>query len=206
MIGTTLKKIELPVSTHSNGRAGNKVSKIVVHHMAGNLSLQQCQRTFQNRKSSANYAIDSSGNIAQYVDEKDRPWTTSGSDPDNYCITIELANDQIGGQWHISDATIASCEKLCADICKRYGISKLYYNGKSGTLLRHCDYHATACPGPYFKSITDKFCDDVNALISGGDSQYFRVQLGAFKNKENAEKYAETLKKQGIDAIVKEDK
>lgn len=175
--------------------------------MAGNLSLTQCQNVFKNRKSSATYAIDSKGNIGQYVDEADRPWTTSGADPDNYCITIELANDITGGNWHISDATINKAAELCADICKRYNISKLYYDGKKGTLLRHCDYASTACPGPYFKSRTAEFCNYVNSLIEakGENDKIYRVQLGAFKNKENATNYAEELKKKGINAIVKED-
>lgn len=204
MIGTTLKHIELPVKTHSNGRGGYKPTAIVVHHMAGNLTLKQTQNVFNSRNSSAHYAIDVNGNIAQYVDEKDRSWCTSGSNPDNWTITIELANDQVGGEWHISDATMTACEDLCVDICKRYGIKTLYYNGKTGTLLRHCDYHATACPGPYFKNHTTQFCEDVNAKLRGGNATYYRVQLGAFKNKANADAYAEKLKAQGIDAIVKE--
>lgn len=175
--------------------------------MAGNLSLERCKTTFQNRKSSATYAIDSAGNIAQYVDEKDRPWTTSGADPDNHAITIELANDQTGGNWHISDATIDAAVNLCADICKRYNISKMYYDGKRGTLLRHCDYSATACPGPYFKSITNSFCEKVNKLITHettGDDTRYVVQAGSFKNKANAENYQKTLEKQGIKTVIKE--
>lgn len=219
MNGTNLQKQILPVATHSNGRAGHKVTKIVVHHMAGNLSLQQCKNVFNSRKSSATYAIDVNGNIGQYVDEKDRPWTTSGADPDNYCITIELANDNLK-TWHISDVTINACVKLCADICKRYGITKLYYDGKKGTLLRHCDYSATACPGNYFKSITNEFCNSVNALINenaqktsgnganssetASDGKLYRVQTGAFKSKENAQKYAEELNKKGIKTVIKE--
>lgn len=213
MNGTKINHQELPVATHSNGRAGYKVQKIVVHHMAGNLSLQQCKNVFNSRKSSATYAIDTNGNIGQYVDENDRPWTTSGADPDNYCITIELANDNTK-TWHISDTTMKVCEELCADICQRYGISKLYYDGKKGTLLRHCDYSATACPGPYFISKTSEFCEAVNAIISSGnkakssenipDDKLYRVQTGAFKSKENAQKYAEELKKKGISTIIKE--
>lgn len=207
MNGTKLAKTEYPVTTHSKGRQGYKVMKIVVHHMAGDLTLEQCQKVFQNRKSSANYAIDSAGNIGQYVDENDRPWTTSGADPDNYCITIELANDDTK-TWHISDNAINRCAELCADICKRYGIKKLYYDGKKGTLLRHCDYSATACPGPYFKSKTDEFCNYVNMLINSQttektNNEYYKVQLGAFKNKDNAEAYAEKLNKNGVPAIVK---
>lgn len=205
MTGTSLKHTNLPVSTHSNGRKGKNVNAIVVHHNAGNLSLKEIQNLFQKRKSSAHYDIDVNGNIGQYVDEKDRSWCTSGEDPDLRTITIELANDKTGGNWHISDATITSCVNLCADICKRYGIKKLYYDGKKGTLLRHCDYHATACPGPYFISITNDFCDRVNQILDGElkDGEYYRVQMGAFKNKDNAEKYAENLNSKGIDAIVK---
>lgn len=206
MIGTSLNHVNLPVTTHSNGRKGKTVNAIVIHHNAGNLTLKQIQNTFQNRKSSAHYDIDVNGNIGQYVDEKDRSWCTSGEDPDLRTITIELANDQVGGNWHISDATINKCAELCADICKRYGIKKLYYDGKKGTLLRHCDYSSTACPGPYFKSVTNEFCNYVNSMLNGDTAEkqeYYRVQMGAFKSKENAENYAEKLKKQGIDAIVK---
>lgn len=208
MTGTSLKHQVLLVRTHSNGRAGHKVTKIVVHHMAGNLSLAQLQRTFTNRKSSATYGIDARGNIAQYVDEADRPWTTSGSDPDNYCITLELANDATGGDWHISDATMHAAVSLCADICKRYGIPKLYYDGKRGTLLRHCDYSATACPGAYFKAHTAEFCNAVNKLLTDTEnapSVRYKVQTGAFKSKENAERYAEQLNKQGIATVIKEE-
>lgn len=205
MNGTKIKHIELPVTTHSNGRNGEKVTAIVVHHMAGCLTLQQCEKVFQNRKSSATYAIDIDGNVAQYVDENDRPWTTSGSNPDNHAITIELANTIEGVSnktWTISDKTMQACIELCADICKRYNIPKLYYSGKTGTLLRHCDYSATACPGSYFISKTPYFVNEVNKILQG-DNTYYRVQMGAFKNKENAENYAKELNKKGIEAIVK---
>lgn len=208
MKGTTLPKIELAVSTHSKGRGGETPRAIVVHHMAGNLTLAQCQKTFQNRHSSATYAIDTKGNIGQFVDEADRPWTTSGADPDNHAITIELANDQIGGQWHITDATIKAAVGLCADICERYNIKRLYYNGKAGTLLRHCDYAPTACPGPYFKSITTDFCKWVNEkLAEDRDTEHlYHVQTGAFRNKENAERLAEKMRSEGYQTVIKEDK
>lgn len=210
MKGTSLPHIELPVSTHSKGRKGHKVTAIVVHHNAGNLSLKQAQNIFQSRKSSAHYDIDVNGAIAQYVDEDDRSWCTSGEDPDLRTITIELANDKTGGVWHISDKTMQACVYLCTDICKRYGISKLYYDGKRGTLLRHCDYAPTACPGPYFKQQTDNFCRAVNAGLGGAydnhEDAIYHVQAGAFKSKENAEAYQAELKKQGIDTVIKGDK
>lgn len=208
MKGTTIQHKQLPVTTHSKGRGGETVRAIVVHHMAGNLSLMDCQRVFQGRNSSATYAIDSKGNIAQYVDEDDRPWTTSGANPDNHAITIELANDITSGNWHISDETIKAAVGLCSDICLRYNIERLYYDGKNGTLLRHCDYAATACPGPYFKSITEQFCEWVNEDLAvkrnASKTTLYHVQTGAFKNKENAEKLAEKMQSEGYETIIKE--
>ncbi|WP_105302986.1 N-acetylmuramoyl-L-alanine amidase [Anaerolactibacter massiliensis] len=157
-------------SGHWNDRAGNKISRIVIHHQAGNLSLQTLGNVFKNRQASAHYGIDSNGRIGQYVDEAYRAWTTSGWEPDRNTVTIEVANSQAGGNWPISDAAMSSLIKLCADICKRNGISRLYYNGKNGTLLRHCDYSATSCPGPYIKEHTNYICDQVNALLGTGSA------------------------------------
>ena len=56
-------------SGHWNDRAGNKISRIVIHHQAGNLSLQTLGNVFKNRQASAHYGIDSNGRIGQYVDE-----------------------------------------------------------------------------------------------------------------------------------------
>lgn len=223
MKGTSLKHIELPVTTHSKGRNGESVTAIVVHHNAGNLTLQEVQNVFKNRKSSAHYDIDVNGNIAQYVDESDRSWCTSGANPDNHTITIELANTSAGVNnktWEISDSTMNAAIALCADICERYGIAKLYYDGKKGTLLRHCDYSSTACPGKYFIAKTDLFCSLVNAKMaqdaqispenpaktneSAGDDKIYRVQAGAFKSAENAAKQAASLNAAGFQAIIKE--
>lgn len=214
---TTLKHETRLVDTYSKTRHGQKVRAIVVHHEAGILTPAQIANVFKNRNSSANYSIDKDGNICLHVPEEFRAWTTGGTNPDDYSITIELSNDKTGGNWHISDNTINTAAALCADICKRYGIASLYYDEKKGTLLRHCDFQATSCPGEYFKSRTSEFCDYVNELMKEGTQttetpkntqkkgKSYKVQAGSFSKKENAQKYVETLKKQGIDTIIKEE-
>lgn len=49
----------------------DKIQKITIHHMAGNLSLEELGNSFskRDRRVSANYAIDSEGRIALYVEE-----------------------------------------------------------------------------------------------------------------------------------------
>ncbi len=38
-----------------------------------------------------------------YVDEANRSWASASPWNDNRAVTIEVANDEIGGGWHVSD-------------------------------------------------------------------------------------------------------
>lgn len=148
-----------------------KINKITIHHMAGNLSLEVCGNIFNGtRQASSNYAIDSNGKIALYVEEKNRAWTSSSSWNDSQAITIEVANDNLK-TYSISDKTYKSLIDLCVDICKRNDIKKLEFTGdKNGTLTYHYMFAATACPGPYIKSLTNKICNDVNSRLNNNNS------------------------------------
>ena len=151
-------------------RNGAKIDRIAIHHMAGNLSLETCGKIFSDgkREASSTYGIDSNGKVGQYVDESRAPWTTCNySECDRFAVTIEVANDQIGGDWHVSDKALATLIDLCVDVCQRNSIPKLNYTGdKSGNLLMHCWYWATACPGPYLKSKFGYIADEVNKRLA----------------------------------------
>ena len=66
------------------------IRKITIHHMAGNLTVEQCGAVFAptSRKASSNYGIGTDGRIGMYVEEKDRAWTSSSPDNDNQAVTI----------------------------------------------------------------------------------------------------------------------
>lgn len=147
----------------------NKITGIVIHHMAGKLSVKECGAVFASRKrqASSNYGVDSNGNVGLYVDEKNRAWTT-GCYIDHSCVTIEVANDKTGGNWHVSDKALRKTIELCADICKRNGIDKLNYTAnKSGNLYMHKWFGSTACPGPYLSSKFSYIASEVNKILSG---------------------------------------
>ena len=132
------------------------ITKITVHHMAGDLTLEELGEAFaqRDRRASANYAIDSEGRVALYVEESDRAWTSSSADNDHRAVTIEVANDEIGGSWHVSDAAYDALIDLCVDICRRNGIRELVYTGdEGGNLTIHKLFNPdTECPGPYLES------------------------------------------------------
>lgn len=172
--------------------------------MAGDLTVERCGALFAkpSRRASSNYGIGTDGRIALYVEEKNRSWCSSSSANDNQAITIEVANDTIGGNWHISDKAYKSLINLCVDICERNNIEKLVFTGDAnGNLTQHNYFAATECPGAYLKSKFPDIATEVNKRLSNKitpaapTTGLYRVrkawnnaesQVGAFKELDNA--------------------
>lgn len=160
------------ISPNQSSRLGNKITTITIHHMAGILDVETVGRIFSDgyREASSNYAIDNNLDIGMYVEEKDRSWASSNGDNDRRAVTIELANDEVGGDWHVADAVIEKCIDLCVDICRRNGIRELNYTGDtSGNLTKHCWFAATLCPGPYLGSKFPYIAAEVTKRLSGAE-------------------------------------
>ncbi|HEM4119387.1 lysozyme [Streptococcus suis] len=194
------------LSPNHSGLRNHKIDTITIHHMAGNLSVETCGKVFQprSRQASSNYGVDSKGRVGMYVEEKNRSWCSSNPANDNRAITIEVANDQIGGNWHVSDIALEKTIELCVDICKRNGIKQLVYTGDTkGNLTKHEWFANTNCPGPYLGSKFPYIASEVNKRLGiqiNQTSGLFRVrkswqdaksQKGAFKNIENAKRCAD---------------
>ena len=194
------------LSPNCSARTG-KISKITIHHAAVvNASLEGMGNYFANSsaQASSNYAIDSKGRVALYVDESKRAWTSSNRENDNVAVTIEVANSKGAPNWEVSDAAYKALIDLCVDICERNDIKELVYTGnKNGNLTRHNMFAATTCPGPYLQSKFDDIVAEVNKRLKKTDVLY-RVQVGAFREKKNAENLLKKLQAQGYkDAFIK---
>ena len=156
------------LSPNYSKRTG-KITKITIHHMAGNLSVETCGNVFAptSRQASSNYGIDSNGRIGLYVEEKNRAWTSSNRENDNQAVTIEVANCGGSPEWRVSDKALEALIKLCVDICKRNGIKKLNYTGTaSGNLTRHNMFKNTSCPGSYLQSKFPYIAEEVNKQLA----------------------------------------
>ena len=175
MADSKLVSYEFYGHKHWNNRQGNKIDKIVIHHAASVISVEQLGQVFSSRNSSATYGIGSDGRVGQYVPEQYRPWTTSSWTIDKRAITIEVSNCETGGDWKVSDKVLEVLIKLVADICRRNGIKKCSYTGtKNGVLQMHKWYANTACPGPYLGGKFPYIADEVNKLLKaekGDDTQ-----------------------------------
>ena len=114
------------LSPNHSGNRTHTIDTISIHCMAGNLSVESCGALFakSSRQASSNYGIGSDGRIALYVPEAYRSWCTSSRANDQRAITIECASDKTA-PYAMTDAVYASLIKLCTDICKRNGKTKL---------------------------------------------------------------------------------
>lgn len=148
---------------YSGPEARTNITDITIHHMAGILSAAQCGAIFQRpgRRGSSHYGIGVNGEIAWYVDENCVAWTNSNWPSNQRSVTIENSNDEMGGDWHVSDATLKSLIKLVADIAKRNGLGKLV---PGENLTWHSMYTSTSCPGQYLLSKMQYIADEANKI------------------------------------------
>lgn len=174
MSRSNLATLYVPASTnnYTQGRRGYRICKITPHHMAGKLTARQCGNIFANpsRQASANYGIGYDGEIACYVDEENRAWTSSNRENDCQAITIEVANSANGNPWPISDAAWNSLVKLCVDICKRYNFKLTYDGTKNGSLTRHDMFANTNCPGQTLGGRFKELAETVNKILDDGNA------------------------------------
>lgn len=145
------------------------VKKITIHHMADDIPLERLGEVFAeaDRRASSNYAIDTRGRVALYVEEANRAWTSGSPENDHQAVTIEVANDETGGDWHVSDASYKALLTLCTDICLRNGIETLMYTGDpEGNLTIHKMFSdKTECPGPYLERKMPEVAEEVNRRL-----------------------------------------
>lgn len=154
---------------HYSGRNGYQVTHITLHIMAGFLA--GTDATFLNTSSqaSAHYGIGSGGEIHQYVSETDGSWSDANYVSNNTTIAIEHEGGIASAPC--TDACIEASARLCADIARRYGWTRLWHDGTKGNVWLHREIpgtdHAT-CPdlapnGLPYQQIIDK----ANNLLKG---------------------------------------
>lgn len=208
MVKSDLATEVVDFGTRNSNPRNQKVCRITIHHMAGNLGAVECAKMHMNTAtSSANYYIGTDGTICAGVSEDRRAWTSGSRENDHSAITIEVANNSGAPNWTVSDKAYKACIALCADICQRYGI-KPHYNGeKTGTLTIHRMFQNTDCCGAYLigKHEDGSIERDIIEKMGGASGKLYKVQTGAFAVKENAERQRDKLIDLGFkDAFIVE--
>ena len=135
--------VDLIMDRHyTPGRQGRSIDKIVLHHNAGNLTVEGCHSVWQTREASAHYQVEESGRIGQLVWDADTAWHAGTWEANLTSIGIEHA-DCSTSPWMIGEATLDNGAHLTATLCRYYGLGRPEY-GRN--VFFHCDFQATSCP------------------------------------------------------------
>ena len=189
------------------------IDTITIHCVVGQCSIETLGDLFspESREASSNYGIGPDGRIGMYVEEKDRSWCSSNRENDMRAITIEVASDTYE-PYMVTDSAYESLIVLIADICKRNGIKKLLWeadpdligNIDHQNMTVHRWFDNKACPGDYLFERHYDIANRVNKILENKKDVMYKVQVGAFRNKDYAERMREDLKRFGFDSFISE--
>lgn len=207
------------LSPNNSGERTMKIDRITPHCVVSQCSVETIGEifSFPVHKASSNYGIGSDGKIGMFVPENMRSWCSASRANDQRAVTIECASDAVT-PYAMNDKVYNSLIKLCVDICKRNGKTVLLWFGdkektlayypKSNEMVLtvHRWFANKSCPGDWLYSRLGSLAETVTKELTPknyNENVIYRVQVGAFRNKENAEKYLSKVKKAGFpDAFI----
>lgn len=206
------------LSPNNSGARKYPVTRITPHIVVGQFPALTVASWFNKdeRDASANYIIGCDGEVVLNVPEENRAWTSGNFDNDNRAITIECASDKTS-PYALNTDVYNKLIELTVDICKRYNKNRLVWIADKNTALtypvadnemlltKHAFFQRVECWGKWFDEHVDEFVVRVNTKLNEDNNRLFRVQVGAFKDKNNAIKLCRELKEKGYnDAFIKE--
>ena len=174
---------------------GMTASRIVVHNTANDAPARNeiAYMISNNQEVSFHYAVDDK-EVVQGIPENRNAWHCGDGASgvgNRQGIAIEICYSKSGGDRFIQAEKNAV--DLIVDILKRYGwgIDKV---------TKHQDYNGKYCPHRTLDMGWDRFIKMIEAKMS---SKLYKVQVGAFSNKANADKLCNELKSKGYSAFIK---
>lgn len=207
------------LSPNHSGQRKHSIDRITPHCVVGQCSVETLGNIFYStsRQASCQYGIGADGRVGMYVEEKNRSWCTSSNENDQRAITIECASDTTH-PYAFKDIVYQTLIKLCVDICKRNGKNKLLWLGdknktlayepKDGEMVLtvHRWYANKSCPGDWMYARMGDLAAKVTAQLGGttpaASGTLYRVQVGAFSKKENADKTLAAVQAKGFDSFI----
>ena len=214
------------LSPNHSGQRTHSIDRITPHCVVGQCSVETLGNIFAptSRQASCQYGIGADGRVGMYVEEKNRSWCSSSNANDQRAVTIECASDTTH-PYAMNSKVYATLIKLCVDICKRNGKTKLIWLGNKDKTLAyspasnemvltvHRWFANKACPGDWLYNRLGDLAKEVTSQLGGTqtatptvtestDTTLYRVQVGAYKNQTNAAKQAEKMKEKGFDTLI----
>ena len=172
------------LSPNHSGQRTHSIDRITPHCVVGQCSVETLGNIFlpTSRQASSNYGIGVDGRVGMYVEEKNRSWCSSSKANDQSAVTIECASDTTE-PYAFKDVVYESLIKLCADICRRNGKTKLLWLGDKDTTLNysprpdemiltvHRWFANKSCPGNWLYARMDDLATKVTVALGGATTE-----------------------------------
>lgn len=166
------------ISPNQYGRRNHAIDRITPHCVVGQCSVETLGNIFapKSRGASCNYGIGSDGRVGMYVEENCASWCSSNKANDERAVTIECASATTS-PYAFNSKVYATLVKLCVDICKRNGKTKLLWLGSKGStenyapksnemvLSIHRWYANKACPGDWLVARLSSLASEVTKQL-----------------------------------------
>lgn len=218
------------LNKNNSGKRLHSIDRITPHCVVGQMSIEDLlgwlSSTTGKEACSANYGIGKDGQIGLGVPENIRSWCSSSSANDNRAVTIECASDRTH-PYAFNDQVYQSLINLCVDICKRNGKTKLLwladkqktlaYQPAADEMVLSCHrwFAAKSCPGDWLYERLGDLAEKVTKALGGssvpsgsdpteGAKKLYRVQVGAYEVRENAERKLRQISATGTDCFITE--
>lgn len=213
------------LSPNHSGQRTHAIDRITPHCVVGQCSVETLGNIFypSSRQASCQYGIGADGRVGMYCEEKNRSWCSSSNANDQRAITIECASDTTA-PYAFKDVVYNKLIELCVDICKRNGKTKLLWLGDKDKTLAynpaanemvltvHRWFANKSCPGDWMYQRMGDLAAKVTAKLGGAtnaepekpasNGTLYRVQVGAYSKKENADNQLKAVKAKGFDAFI----
>ena len=168
------------LSLNHSGQRTHSIDRITPHCVVGQCSVETLGNIFlpTSRQASSNYGIGVDGRVGMYVEEKNRSWCSSSNANDQRAVTIECASDTTE-PYAFRDVVYQTLIKLCVDICKRNGKTKLLWLGDKAKTLNynpkpdemvltvHRWFANKSCPGNWMYARMGDLAKKVTAALGG---------------------------------------
>lgn len=170
-------------------------TRIVVHNTANDAPARNeiSYMIGNNQEVSFHYAVDDK-EVVQGIPENRNAWHAGDGEygkGNREGVAIEICYSKSGGDRFIQ------AEKNAVDLI----VSLLKkYNWGVDKVTKHQDYNGKYCPHRTLDMGWDRFIKMIEAKLN---NKLYRVQVGAFANRANADKLCNELKAKGYSAFVK---
>ena len=170
-------------------------TRIVVHNTANDASARNeiAYMISNNQEVSFHYAVDDK-EVVQGIPENRNAWHCGDGEygkGNREGVAIEICYSKSGGDRFIQAEKNAV--DLIVSILKKYnwGVDKV---------TKHQDYNGKYCPHRTLDAGWDRFIKMIEAKMN---TKLYKVQVGAFSNRSNADKLCNELKSKGYSAFIK---